>query len=150
MVYFILTLLRWKMSWHSTSSRIKLSSHCSGPATVHPEGNAGWRKAGTILCFGHSGLGISGRAAWAHPPPQEVQINLGDSLLVSDHPVIGWGHQTLYSNVLMYIGPQWKDTRGSWLKDTGISSVERHLVVPPWWSSGKECTCQCIGQGFDP
>ena len=46
--------------------------------------------------------------------------------------------------------PQWKDTRGSWLKDTGVFSVERHLVVPPWWSSGKESTCQCIGQGFDP
>ena len=52
MGYFILTVLRWK-SQHSTSSRIKLISHCSGPATVHPERNAGWRKAGTTLCFGH-------------------------------------------------------------------------------------------------
>ena len=75
---------------------------------MHPEGNAGWRKSGTVQCFGNSGLGISGRAAWARPPPQEVQINLGHSLLVSDHPVIGLGHQTLYGNVLTYTGPSEK------------------------------------------
>ena len=39
------------MSRHSTSSRIKLISHCRDPAKVHPEGKAGLRKAGTILCF---------------------------------------------------------------------------------------------------
>ena len=51
---------------------------------MHPEGNAGRRKAGTILCFGHSGRGVYGRAAWAGPPGQGVVIGLGVSLLVSE------------------------------------------------------------------
>ena len=138
------------MSWHCTSSRIKFSSHRSGPPTVDPEGNAGWRKAGTVLCFGTSGLGRPGRAAWAHPPPQEVQISLGDSLLVSDHPATGWGHQSLFATILTYIAPQLKDTRGSWLKDTGISSVERHLAAPPWWSRVKNPPPNALDTGLIP
>ena len=74
------------MSCHSTSSGIKLISHCSGPAKVQPEGNAGLRKAGTMLCFGHSGLEISGRVSWDHPPLQQGQINWGETLLVFRSP----------------------------------------------------------------
>ena len=139
------------MSWHTTYPRIKFSSHCSGPATVHPDGNAGLRKAGTILCFGHSGLGRPGRAAWAHPPPQQVQISLENCLLVFRSSVIDWGHQILYGNVLTYITPQLKDrymrilVERSWDFLSGTS-----LVALPWWSSGKTSTCQCAGHKSDP
>ena len=56
---------------------------------MHPEGNAGWRKTGTILSFRHSSLGKSATASWAHPPPQEVQVSLGESLLVFRSPSYG-------------------------------------------------------------
>ena len=49
---------------------------------MHPEGNAGWSKTGTILSFRHSSLGKSVTASWAHRPSQEVQVSLGESLLV--------------------------------------------------------------------
>ena len=92
------------MSRHSTSSRIKLISHCSDPAKVHPEGKAGLRKAGTLLCFGHSGLGISGRVSWVHPPLQQVQRSLGESLLVFrllfDDPNFVWQCFNMHSTQL--------------------------------------------------
>ena len=53
---------------------------------MHPEGNAGWSKTGTILSFRHSSLGKSVTAPWAHRPPQEVQLSLGGSLLVFRSP----------------------------------------------------------------
>ena len=56
---------------------------------MHPEGNAGWSKTGTILSFRHSSLGKSGTASWAHRPPQEVQVSLGESLLVFRSPSYG-------------------------------------------------------------
>ena len=77
------------MPSHSTSSEIKLISHCSSPRTMHPEGNAGWSKTGTILSFRHSSLGKSGTASRAHRPPQEVQVSLGESLLVFRSPSYG-------------------------------------------------------------
>ena len=77
------------MPSHSTSSEIKLITHCSSPVTMHPEGNAGWSKTGTILSFRHSSLGKSRTASWAHRPPQEVQVSLGESLLVFRSPSYG-------------------------------------------------------------
>ena len=77
------------MPSHSTSSEIKLICHCSSPRTMHPEGNAGWSKTGTILSFRHSSLGKSGTASWAHRPPQEVQVSFGESLLVFRSPSYG-------------------------------------------------------------
>ena len=93
---------------------------------MHPEGNAGRRKAGTALCFGHSGLGISGRAAWAHPPPQDKFGRFSPGFRSPSYwlrtPNFIWQCVNIHR-------PPVKITRGSWLKDTVISSVERHLVV---------------------
>ena len=39
--------------------KIPSISHCSGPKTVHPEGNSGWGKTASILCFGFTGPKIN-------------------------------------------------------------------------------------------
>ena len=93
------------MSCHSTSSGIKLISHCSGPAKVQPEGNAGLRKAGTMLCFGHSGLRILGRVSRVHPRLQQGQISLGYSLLVFRSPSYWLMTPIFLGSVFTYIAP---------------------------------------------
>ena len=86
---------------HSSSIRIKPLA----PAVMHPEGNAGWRKADLILCFGHSGLGISGRVSWVHTLLQWVQRSLGESLLVFRSPGYWLMTPILFGSVLTYIEP---------------------------------------------
>ena len=113
---------------------------------MHPEGNAGRRKAGTVLvlwtfwpwCFRKGRLGPFSSSAspdkfWGASPGFQVSQLLGD-----DPTFYLAGYEQL------------KDTGGPWLRVTGICSVESHSLPLPWWSSDKESTCQCMGHRFDP
>ena len=113
---------------------------------MHPEGNAGWRKAGTVLvlwtfwpwCFRKGRLGPFSSSAspdkfWGASPGFQVSQLLGD-----DPTFYLAGYEQL------------KDTGGPWLRVTGICSVESHSLTLPWWSSDTESTCQCMGHRFDP